>query len=130
MSTRYNNGSHYENHKRAAELHEIAAHAHLNAAEEHGKEDHLTGSERSRQALEYSQQAYRHSEQLREQGISLFGHREIEECAYSLWQARGCPQGSPEVDWYNASHQLRARVENHPARLPGKPQPLEARKAT
>ena len=28
MSTRYNNGSHYENHQRAAELHDVAAHAH------------------------------------------------------------------------------------------------------
>jgi hypothetical protein len=43
MSTRYNNGSHYENHQRAAELHDRAAHAHRAAAEEHGKKDHQTG---------------------------------------------------------------------------------------
>ena len=40
MSTRYNNGSHYENHQRAAELHDAAAHAHRTGAEQHGKQDH------------------------------------------------------------------------------------------
>ena len=55
MSTRHNNGSHYENHQRAAELHDSAAHAHRVAEQEHGKQDHLTGHERSRQALEHSQ---------------------------------------------------------------------------
>ncbi len=39
MSNRYNNGSHYENHQRAAELHEKAAHAHLAAAVHNGKQD-------------------------------------------------------------------------------------------
>ena len=52
MSTRYNNGSHYENHQRAAELHDGSAHAHRSAAEQRGKQDHLTGQEQSRQALE------------------------------------------------------------------------------
>ena len=58
MSTRYNNGSHYENHQRA-ELHDVAAHAHAVAAEQHGKQDHLTGHELSRQALEDSHAAHR-----------------------------------------------------------------------
>jgi hypothetical protein len=51
MSTRYNNGSHYENHQQASELQDSAAHAHR-AAEQQGKQDHLTGREHSRQALE------------------------------------------------------------------------------
>ncbi len=25
--------------------------------------------------------------------------------AYSLWQSRGCPDGSPEVDWYRAEEE-------------------------
>ena len=58
MSTRYNNGSHYENHQRAAELHDAAAHAHRSAAEAHEKQDHQTGHERTRRALEHSQKAY------------------------------------------------------------------------
>ena len=28
-------------------------------------------------------------------------HEEIAALAYSLWEARGCPEGSPEEDWLN-----------------------------
>ncbi len=113
MSTRYNNGSHYENHQRAAELHDMAAHAHRAAAEHHGKQDHQTGQEHSRQALEHSQQAYLHTEQLHreannEHGIAAFGHEDIATLAYELWRARGCPVGSPEEDWFHAAEQLRS----------------------
>jgi hypothetical protein len=30
--------------------------------------------------------------------------------AYELWQARGCPHGSPEADWLQAEDQLRGRI--------------------
>jgi len=114
MSTRYNHGSHYENHQRAAELHDSAAHAHRSAAEAHEKQDHQTGHERSRQALEHSQEAHRHSEQARraavnEHGFAIFGHEDIAGLAHSLWQARGCPEGSPDEDWFHAVRQLRTR---------------------
>ena len=62
MSTRYNNGSHYENHQRAAELHDAAAHAHR-AAGQHGQQEHLTDHEQSRLALERSKDAHRHSQE-------------------------------------------------------------------
>ena len=80
MPTRYNHGSHYQNHRRGAELHDIAAHAHRTAAEAHEKQDHQTGQERTRQALEHSQQAYRHTEQIHRDGanerrIATFGHK-------------------------------------------------------
>jgi len=26
--------------------------------------------------------------------------------AYQLWLARGCPDGSPEIDWYRAEEEL------------------------
>jgi hypothetical protein len=26
----------------------------------------------------------------------------IAQLAYRLWQERGCPEGSPDCDWYNA----------------------------
>ncbi len=115
MSTRYNDGSHYENHQRAAELHDMAAHAHRSAAEAHEKQDHQTGQERSRQALEYSQQAYQHAEQairgpVNEHGMAIFGHEEIAALAHSLWEARGRPEGSPQEDWFRAVHQLRGRM--------------------
>jgi hypothetical protein len=117
MSTRYNNGSHYENHQRAAELHDIAAHAHRSAAEAHEKQDHETGHERSRQALEHSQAAHQHTLQskpsvVNEHGVALFGHDDIRTLAHELWQARGCPDGSPEEDWYRAAQELRSRCES------------------
>jgi hypothetical protein len=117
MSTRYNNGSHYENHQQAAELHENAAHAHLSAAETHEKQDHETGQERSRQALEHSQLAYQQTGQARQNGVNehgfaMFGHDEIAALAHELWKARGCPEGSAEEDWSNAAQQLRDRKES------------------
>ena len=116
MSTRFNNGSHYENHQRAAELHDNAAHAHRSAAETHEKQDHQTGQEHSRQALEHSQRAYQHAEQaprdtLNEHGIDTFGHQDIAALAHTLWEARGRPEGSPDEDWFHASQELRTRRE-------------------
>jgi hypothetical protein len=29
-------------------------------------------------------------------------HEQIAALAYALWQERGCPEGSPEVDWFKA----------------------------
>lgn len=110
MSTRYNNGSHYENHQRAAELHDSAAHAHR-VAEQQGQEGHLTGTEHSRQALEHSQHAHQQTGALTTgHGIAAFGHDEIAALAHELWEARGCPDGSPEEDWFHAAEQLRSRV--------------------
>ena len=107
MSTRYNNGSHYENHQRAAELHDIAAHAHR-AAEQRGKQDHLSGQEHSRQALEHSQRAHQQTQaSAAGQATSTFGHDDVALLAHSLWEARGCPEGSPQEDWFLAAEQLR-----------------------
>ena len=109
MSTRYNDGSHYENHQRAAELHDVAAHAHR-AAEQHGQEEHLTGHDLSRQALEHSQEAHRHTQAATVgHGIAAFGHSDIAALAYELWQSRGRPEGSAEEDWFNAVKELRSR---------------------
>jgi hypothetical protein len=33
-------------------------------------------------------------------------HQKIEQLAYSLWQDRGSPIGSPEQDWFEAEKQL------------------------
>jgi DUF2934 family protein len=35
-------------------------------------------------------------------------HRSIGELAYRLWQARGCPDGTAEQDWFEAEKQLQA----------------------
>jgi hypothetical protein len=117
MSRRYNNGSHFENHQRAAELNDNAAHAQSSAAESHDKQDHQTGQELSRRALEYSQQPHEHAglthRNVNEHGIAIFGHEDTAALAYALWQARGCPEGSPDDDWFQAAHDLRARAEAH-----------------
>lgn len=113
MSTRYNNGSHYENHRRAAELQDAGAHSHR-VGEQHRKQDHLTGHEQSRQADEYSGNAHRDSH-TSEAGhrVATFGHADIEALAHELWEARGCPPGSPEEDWFEAIRRLRCRAIAH-----------------
>lgn len=35
---------------------------------------------------------------------------QIAQLAYSYWQARGCPEGSPEEDWLRADAELRKRA--------------------
>jgi len=35
------------------------------------------------------------------------GHDTISRLAYLHWQERGCPEGSPEEDWYQAEQDLR-----------------------
>ena len=113
MSTRYNNGSHYENHQRAAELHDGAAHAHRSAAEQRGKQDHLTGQEQSRQALEHSRNAFERSSQVQHADLAAlsaatFGHAEIAARAHELWLAKGSPAGSADADWFEAAEELRS----------------------
>jgi len=31
--------------------------------------------------------------------------------AYQLWQQRGCPEGSPDEDWFLAENALKAQVD-------------------
>jgi hypothetical protein len=33
---------------------------------------------------------------------------QIAALAYSLWKERGCPEGSPDVDWFKAEAKLTA----------------------
>jgi len=110
MSTRRNNGSHYENHPSAVELHNYAAHAHQ-VAEQHKQQTHLSGTEQSRQAHEHSTAVHRAGEvSTNRHGLATFNHHDIEVLAYELWEARGCPIGSPEEDWCRALEELRASV--------------------
>ena len=37
-------------------------------------------------------------------------HEEVAHLAYELWQARGCPEGSSEIDWLHAEQELRSRI--------------------
>ena len=35
-------------------------------------------------------------------------HEEIGALAHALWEARGCPEGSPEEDWLRAERELKS----------------------
>ncbi|MGA2116749.1 MAG: DUF2934 domain-containing protein [Bryobacteraceae bacterium] len=52
-----------------------------------------------------------HRDAVTEHDIGNFGHEDIAVLAHALWQARGCPEGSPEEDWSHAVQELRARRE-------------------
>jgi hypothetical protein len=108
MSTRQNNGSHFENHQRAAELHDGAAHAHRVAGQQ-GNADHLTAHEQSRHALEHSPDQHQHAQAATGHGVAAFGHADIAALAYELWEARGRPSGSSQEDWFQAAEELRSR---------------------
>jgi len=103
---------------KAAEFHNLAAHAHRTAAVHQGQEDHLTGHERSRQALEHSNTAHQHSMELHQEArtdhVVIVRAQEEKEgdipaLAYKLWQSRGCPEGSPQEDWFRAVEELESR---------------------
>jgi hypothetical protein len=75
--------------------------------------DHLTGHELSRHALEHLQEAHPHGRVATTgHGIAAFGHDDIAALAYELWKARGCPNGSPEDDWFHAAEELRSHTRN------------------
>lgn len=38
--------------------------------------------------------------------FQILSENEMQQRAYSLWESRGRPIGSPEVDWYQAQDQL------------------------
>jgi hypothetical protein len=112
MSSRYDHGSHYEKHPQAAELSAVAAHAH-ETGEFHGKQDQATAGEHAHHELERVHDGPSNvHETTVGHGIAAFGHNDIAALAYQLWEARGCPEGSPEEDWFEAVKQLRSRALN------------------
>ncbi len=53
-------------------------------------------------------------------------HDEISARAYQMWTERGCPLGSPEVDWFRAEEELKKRKErlvDHARKENGKMRP-------
>jgi len=53
-----------------------------------------------------------------EQSASI-PHEEIARRAYDLWQARGCPIGSPGEDWHRAEEEIRRERAQSAARGKG-----------
>jgi hypothetical protein len=44
-------------------------------------------------------------------GAATIAEDAISKRAYELWVERGCPEGSPEQDWYLAESELRGQSE-------------------
>jgi hypothetical protein len=54
---------------------------------------------------------------------------EIAALAHALWQARGCPDGSPEEDWFQAMRELAERSRQQIAELQEADGPILARQS-
>jgi hypothetical protein len=70
--------------------------------------------------LEHSNQAFVHSQEDHERARTAAGsqgsthapsEQDIAAHAYRLWQGRGCPEGSPETDWFRAVEEMRSGTE-------------------
>jgi len=49
-----------------------------------------------------------------EVAIAQLEHKRIARLAYSYWEARGRPHGSPEEDWFRAEEELRRKKSAWP----------------
>jgi hypothetical protein len=58
-------------------------------------------------ALRMDRESDRNEEQLTSGAASQFDHEQVATLAYRLWHERGCPEGSPDVDWFQAQQLLR-----------------------
>ncbi len=106
MSDRSQNGTRYSNQPRITQLHNMPYHQH-EVGEHHGKQEHLTGHEQTRQQHEH---VVHSSENMHNSAQSAQPtEEETALLAYQLWQARGCPEGTPDEDWLNAEQQLTER---------------------
>ena len=43
--------------------------------------------------------------------MHALNHEEVAKLAYQFWEERGCPFGSPEIDWSRAEQELQAHFE-------------------
>lgn len=73
-------------------------------------------SKQSKQANSESKTAITTKSSRAENTATGCNHDEVRQLAYTYWQARGCPEGSPEKDWLQAVHQLNSRTAAKPAK--------------
>jgi len=48
--------------------------------------------------------------------VSAIATDTVSRRAYELWLERGCPEGSPEQDWYQAESEVKGRAEHRAAK--------------
>jgi hypothetical protein len=53
-------------------------------------------------------------------GASGIAEDAISKRAYELWLERGCPEGSPEQDWYQAESEMRSHGGQPAAKSPAR----------
>lgn len=41
----------------------------------------------------------------------ILAPQDIAALAYALWQERGCPEGSPDEDWFQAEERLKSAAK-------------------
>jgi len=113
MPDRHNTAKDSENHERANELESFPTHAH-GAADKHGQQDHLRSSELSSRTGLSGDAEYPHFDRSTTgHGVMQFGHSDIAALAHEFWCERGCPEGSPDEDWFRAVKELRSRALAH-----------------
>lgn len=99
------NNSHSEKQQQTNELHNVGAHSHNRADASRDQQPHQTGHEISRNSLEHKPDVDK-QESSGKRLPKIEHDEEIAQLAHSIWQARGCPEGSPDEDWLAASNQL------------------------
>jgi hypothetical protein len=109
MSKKSEIGLNYTNTARVEEYLHAPEHKH-EIGEHHGQGEHLAPHEHSRLSQEHSNGQSHNGAATVGHGIVAFGHREIAALAHQLWEERGCPEGSPDQDWYRAAEILRSRA--------------------
>jgi hypothetical protein len=62
--------------------------------------------------------------------MQSYSHEHIAQLAYKLWQERGCPEGTPEVDWDRAMQLLDQPSQSNMATLVSSGDQLESRPLT
>ena len=48
---------------------------------------------------------------VKEEHMHALNSEEVARLAYQFWEERGCPFGSPEIDWSKAEQELQAHFE-------------------
>jgi hypothetical protein len=74
---------------------------------EQSRQDDLSEPAPTKQALDFAKNQDPRASETHESD-----EPQVAALAYLLWQGRGCPEGSPQEDWYGAEQQLRHAAAN------------------
>lgn len=69
-------------------------------------------SKRRKDPLDLTQTETTHSTAGNVDACTTSDCRHLTDLAYQIWQERGCPQGSPEDDWFEAERRLAREMQS------------------